>query len=229
MYCVKCGVRLSDGVEHCPLCRTPVWNPEAPEPTEKTFSDRYPTPPRSRRYPLLAFLTVLLLALCLSALIFCLKTLGGVYWSGYVMLGSALVYFTGIFPFWFERRPAVIYVPLSFALACGYLLYICVDTGGHWFLSFAFPVVMLVGLIATVCVILFGRIKRGRLLLTGCLLVVIGCSTMLVELFEAITFGTRMFTWSLYCVSGFSLIGLFLVLCALIRPWRDYLERKFFL
>ena len=31
MYCVKCGVRLQEGTENCPLCGTPVWNPDASE------------------------------------------------------------------------------------------------------------------------------------------------------------------------------------------------------
>ena len=30
MYCVKCGVKLQDGTETCPLCQTPVWNPGQP-------------------------------------------------------------------------------------------------------------------------------------------------------------------------------------------------------
>ena len=64
MYCVKCGVRLGEGVAQCPLCRTPVWNPDAAVPV-RTFPDRLPTPPKSRRYPVLAFLTTLLIALSL--------------------------------------------------------------------------------------------------------------------------------------------------------------------
>lgn len=28
MYCVRCGVKLREGTESCPLCGTPVWNPE---------------------------------------------------------------------------------------------------------------------------------------------------------------------------------------------------------
>ena len=28
MYCVRCGVKLQEGTESCPLCGTPVWNPE---------------------------------------------------------------------------------------------------------------------------------------------------------------------------------------------------------
>ena len=229
MYCVKCGVRLQEGTERCPLCQTPVWDPEGSPPAAPTFSDRYPDPLKSRRYPIMAFLTALMAAICLSSLIYCLTKEHGVSWSGFVMLGCALVYFAGTFPFWFKRREPLIFVPLAFALACGYLLYICLKTGGRWFLSFAFPVTMLAGAITTAAVALYRFGKRRRVLKTGILLVVIGCSAMLFELFQVITFGGKMFTWSLYPVCGFSLIGLFLTLCGLIPPWREYLERKLFL
>ncbi len=229
MYCVKCGVRLQEGTQRCPLCQTPVWDPEGAAPAAPTFSDRYPPPPKSRRYPILAFLTALLVAVSLSALIFCLTNYHRTAWSGYVMLGCALLYFAGIFPFWFERREPLIFVPLAFVLLCGYLLYICLYTGGHWFLSFAFPVTMLAGLLTTASVALFRFGKRRRLLKTGSLLIAIGCSTMLIELFLCISFGGKMFTWSLYPVCAFSVVGLFLILCGLIPPWREYLERKLFL
>ena len=228
MYCVKCGVRLPEGTENCPLCQTPVWNPERIEP-RPSFSDRYPAPLKSRRYPILAFLTALLAAVSLSALIFCLTKLHGVYWSGYVMLGCALVYFAAIFPFWFEKREPLIFVPVGFLLLGGYLLYICLYTGGRWFLSFALPITLLVAALSTLSVALFRLGKRARLLKTGSLLVVIGCSAMLIEFFQVITFGGRMFSWSLYPVCGFSAIGLFLILCGLIPPWRAYMERKLFL
>ena len=228
MYCVKCGVRLPEGTESCPLCRTPVWNPEGTE-AKPSLSDRYPIPPKSRRYPILAFLTALLLAVSLSALIFCLTRLHGVYWSGYVMLGCALIYFAAIFPFWFEKREPLIFVPIGFLLLGGYLLYICLYNGGRWFLTFAFPVTLLAGALTTAGVALFRFGKRRRLLKTGILLVAIGCSAMLIEFFQVITFGGKMFSWSLYPVCGFSVIGLFLILCGLIPPWRAYLERKLFL
>ncbi len=229
MYCVKCGVRLTEGVARCPLCHTPVWNPVCTEPPAQTFPDRYPMPPKSSRYPFLAFFTVVCMAVCLSALIFCLKTYNAVSWSGYVMLGIAVVYFSFFFPSWFDKPHPLVFLPLFFALTCGYLLYICLYNGGRWFLSFAFPVVMLVGLLCVVSVALFRYVKGGKLYITGGLLIAIGGSTMLIEMFEHITFGTKMFTWSLYTVSFFSLFGLFLLLAALIRPMREYLERKLFL
>ena len=229
MYCVKCGVRLQDGTERCPLCDTPVWNPGEAETAAPNFSDRYPIPPKSRRYPILAFLTAFLIAGSLSALIFCLTNLHGVYWSGYVMLGCALFYFSVVFPFWFERREPLIFVPLAFVLTSGYLLYICLYTDGHWFLSFAFPLTMLVGALVTAAVAIFRLSRRRRLVKTGILLIAIGCSTMLVELFQHITFGGRMFAWSLYPVCAFTVMGLFVLLCGVIPPWRTYFERKLFL
>ena len=229
MYCVKCGVRLQDGTERCPLCDTPVWNPGEPETAAPNFSDRYPIPPKSRRYPILAFLTAFLIAGSLSALIFCLTNLHGVYWSGYVMLGCALFYFSVVFPFWFERREPLIFVPLAFVLTSGYLLYICLYTDGHWFLSFAFPLTMLVGALVTAAVAIFRLSRRRRLVKTGILLIAIGCSTMLVELFQHITFGGRMFAWSLYPVCAVTVMGLFVLLCGVIPPWRAYFERKLFL
>ena len=228
MYCVKCGVRLQEGVERCPLCQTPVWNPEGTA-AAPSFSDRYPEPLKSRRYPAMAFLAALLAAVSLSALIYCLTKEHGVSWSGYVMLGCALLYFGILFPFWFRKREPLLFIPLAFALGCGYLLYICLKTGGRWFLSFAFPVTMLAGVLTTAGVALFRFRKRRRLLKTGILLVVIGCSAMLIEFFQRMTFGGAMFSWSLYPVCGFSLIGLFLILSGLIPPWREYLERKLFL
>ena len=228
MYCVKCGVRLQDGTEHCPLCATPVWNPDGVQSAAPTFSEHYPIPPKSRRYPILAFLTALLLTASLTTLIYCLTNLHGVYWSGYVMLGCALFYFAVVFPFWFERREPLIFVPLAFVLTSGYLLYICLYTGGGWFLSFAFPLTMLVGVLTTAAVAIFRLGRRRRLLKIGILLIAIGCSTMLVELFQHITFGGRMFAWSLYPVSVFAVMGLFVVLCGVIPPWRAYFERKLF-
>ena len=70
MYCVKCGVRLQEGVKACPLCGTPVWCPEAGERgPAATYSDRYPVYSRQKRLTVMASITVALLAAmgCLSS------------------------------------------------------------------------------------------------------------------------------------------------------------------
>jgi hypothetical protein len=234
MYCVKCGVRLPDSAEKCPLCQTPVWHPETeaaePEPCKSpAYPLVFPEQQQHARIAGVAFVTVVLSAICLACLIFCLKSYHSVSWSGYVMLGIALVYTVAILPLWFRCAHPMIFVPVSFAAVCGYLLYICLYTGGHWFLSFAFPVVMLVCLVTTGSLALFRYVRHGRLFIIGGLLVVIGGGSMLVELFQCLTFGGQPFHWSIYTASVFGWFGLFFILAGIVKPLRDYLERKFFL
>ena len=231
MYCVKCGVRLQEGVDRCPLCDTPVWDPEGAKAAEPTFSDRYPAPLKSRRYPIMAFLTALMAAICLSSLIYCLTKYHAVSWSGFVMLACALVYFAGTFPFWFKRREPLIFVPLAFALACGYLLYVCLKTGGHWFLPFAFPVTGMAFIVTYLGAgIALLRFKpRTKLRLIGLLFILTGGFTMLLEFFLHITFKVRMFNWSLYSAGFFGLLGAFLFASSLIRPLRRAMYKKLFI
>ena len=228
MYCVKCGVRLQEGTEHCPLCQTPVWNPEAQAPV-KTYSQELPKTMRNQRIPGLAFLTALMLAVALSCLIFCLHTYKAVSWSGYVMLGIATFYICVLLPLWFYRPHPMIFIPLAFAAAEGYLLYICLYNHGHWFLSFAFPVVLLAAAIIIGGTALFRYVKKGKLIIIGGLFLALGGFTMLVELFQHITFWTKMFNWSLYTVSFLSAFGIFFLISGLIRPMREWLKRKLFL
>jgi hypothetical protein len=228
MYCVKCGVSLTDGVECCPLCGTPVWNPTE-DCGEKAYPCRYPDKSYGERVAGVALVTVIMAALCLSCLIFCLSTFHAAAWSAYVMLGAALFYIVAILPSWFRNPHPLIFVPADFVAACGYLLYICLSTGGHWFMSFAFPVVMLVCLLTTAAIALVKYVRKGRLIITGGLLLAIGGSSVLLEFFQHITFGSRMFAWSLYSVTAFGIFGVFLIVAGLVKPMREHLERKFFL
>lgn len=234
MYCVYCGVRLQDGAEQCPLCSTPVVMPRAPgrEGEVRTapalYPDRLPEEKKRGRGLLVWLLTTVLLAVCLSCLILCLNTCRRVDWSGYVLMSSALAWIWFLFPMLFLRWRPMIFLPLDIVCLAGYLLYICLKTGGGWFLSFAFPVTMIAGLLLLLGVALFRYLKQGRLRLLGLYLILIGGSCMLVEFFGHITFGWPMFNWSLYCVSVFGLLGLFLFIATLIPPMRDYLRRTFF-
>ena len=71
-------------------------------------------------------------------------------------------------------------------------------------------------------------VKGGRLFIFGGFLIVLGGFTVLVEFFEHLTFGTPMFLWSLYSLSGFAAAGIFLLLCGIIPSMRYELERRFF-
>jgi hypothetical protein len=229
MYCVQCGVKLADGEESCPLCGTPVMSPElvSVDPHPK-YSDRYPRETEHGKYALLGFLTAVAAVVCIVSLTVCLKHYGGVRWSGYVMLGVAFGWTAFILPFWFRRPNPFIFLTLDFAAACGYLLYICLYNRMSWFLSFAFPVTVLLCVLTLTGVALFMNVKKDRIFVAGGLFIATGGSCMLAELFAHITFRTPMFLWSLYCVSFFGAMGLFLIIAGMIPPLRAFLERKLF-
>ncbi len=230
MYCVYCGVRLQDGAEECPLCRTPVRVPPRPEHGEtSSYSGRYPGAEKDAgKYIALGLVTIIMIGVSLGCIIFCLKSLGRADWSGIVALGLALLWVWFILPLLFPRWRPMIFLPVDFACLGGYLLYLCGKTGGHWFLSFAFPVTAIAAALTLAGVAMMRYIVQGRLRLMSLLVIFIGLSFMLVEFFQHITFGTPMFVWSLYCVSVFCLIGLFLLIASLIPALRGWLRRKFF-
>ena len=110
----------------------------------------------------------------------------------------------------------------------GFLLYVCLKNRENWFLSFAFPVTGIAGILTLLGVAIFRYIRQGRLRLLGLYLVLIGTSFMLIEFFQHITFGTPMWVWSLYCVCAFGALGLFLFIATLIPPLHAYLRKVFF-
>ena len=227
MYCVKCGVRLQDGVTECPLCQTPVWNPEGPA-AEKSYPARLPGQYRQSDLPGAIALTVLCLVAALVTLIVCLKLYGELRWGGYVILGLALFYVVAVLPRWFRHPLGEVFVPVDHAAAALYVLYICGKTGGHWYLSFALPVILSSCLLSTAMVCLLKHLKKGRCFIFGGFLILLGGFTVLVEFFEHISFGTQMFRWSLYSLSCLAVAGGFLLLAGMIPSLRGWLEKNFF-
>ena len=227
MYCVKCGVRLQEGVKECPLCQTPVWNPEGPA-AEKSNPDRLPGQYRQSDLPGAIALTVLCLVASLVTLIVCMKLYGELRWGGYVILGIALFYVVAALPRWFRHPLGEVFVPVDHGAAALYLLYICLKTGGHWYLSFALPVILFSCLLSTAMVCLLKYLKKGRCFIFGGFLLLLGGFTVLVEFFEHISFGTQMFRWSLYSLSCLAIAGIFLLLAGMIPTLRHVLEKDFF-
>ncbi len=230
MYCVYCGVKLQDGAKECPLCHTPVMSVPMPESESRSlYSDRLPeAEKRSGRALAVWLVTSVMAAVCLGCLVFCLRTAGTFSWSGYVLMGAALIWVLLLFPLLFRRFRPMIFLPVDFACLAGFLLYICLKNGENWFLSFAFPVTGIAGILTLLGVAIFRYIRQGRLRLLGLYLVLIGTSFMLIEFFQHITFGTPMWVWSLYCVCGFGALGLYLFIATLIPPLHAHLRKTFF-
>ena len=227
MYCVKCGVKLQDGAENCPLCGTEVWNPGQTA-REVAYPENYPHAQKESSLPLAVALTVICATAILVIMTVCLKLYGEFRWGSYAVGGILLFYVVAALPCWFSQPRGEVFVPADHAAAALFVLFVCLKTGGSWFMSFAFPVILGSALLSTALICLLKYVKGGRLFILGGALLCLGGFTVLVEFFEHLSFGTEMFRWSVYSLLGFGLAGLFLLLAGMIPPLRQMVRKRFF-
>lgn len=230
MYCIKCGVKLSDTEKCCPLCQTRVYHPDLALPEAEPLypKNALPDNPKAARvFP--ALLTVLWVMGILVVLLCDLQVNRAVTWSAYVMGAMAAGYVSLVLPGWFQKPNPVIFVPCAFAANIGYLLLIDLISGGGWFLPFALPVAGGVGLIVTALVTLLRYVKKGRLFTVGGTLLALGLFMLPAELLLSSTFRDGVFYgWSLYPLLALVTLGGCLIFLGICRPAREAMERKFF-
>lgn len=231
MYCIKCGVKLSDNQKVCPLCETVVFHPEIKPSNDDPLypPQQHPAPQVQSQAALVVITTLFLLPLLITAL--CdLQLNSAITWSGYVIGALLVSYVCLVLPYWFRQPNPVVFVPCGFAAIELFLLYISIATGGGWFLSFAFPVTGAVGLIVTAVVALLKYVGKGQLYIFGGALALLGAFMPVMEFLLNLTFGfPQRLLWSGYPLVTLVLLGGMLIFLAIYRPARETMERKFFL
>ncbi len=231
MYCVKCGVKLAESESSCPLCGTKVYHPDIPrEKKEGAYpADKYPKAISSKKVSAIVF-TVIFALPVITVLLCDMHIYGKITWSGYVIGAILWTYVSAVLPMWFKSPNPVIFVPCSFVAAGLYVLYIDLAVGGRWYLSFAFPLIGIIGLTVTAVVTLLRYVKKGELYIIGGAFILVGLSMLPLEFLASYTFGVGGFIgWSLYPLSVLVLIGGFLIFLAIYRPARIALEKIFFI
>ena len=230
MYCVKCGVALGDTEKQCPLCGTLAYHPEI---TREEAAPLYPQDKMPPKQPhpwgvllIVSLLFLLPMSICLTA---DLQVNGQLNWSGYVIGVLLMLYTMIVLPSWFRKPNPVIFVPVSFGAIALFLLYVCLATGGSWFLPFAFPITGFLCLLVTAVVVLTRYVRKGLLYVLGGASLAMGGFMVLLEFLLHITFGLPgVGTWSFYPLSVFILLGTGLILVASIPSLRESLSKKFF-
>lgn len=151
-YCVNCGVKLEASLTECPLCNTPVVNPNELVNTRKKVSP-YPTTPGQvelvKRKDLAILLSIVLVATAICCSLLNLLVFTGSSWS-LSIIGACLVLFV-------FAIPAVIYTKLPIycsllfdGIVVAVYLYLLtfITLSTHWFWGLALPIVVLVTVIA---------------------------------------------------------------------------------
>lgn len=228
MYCMNCGVKLGEGEKACPLCGLQAYHPDIKREPGLPLYPRDWTAPETERSGWRFILTVFFAVAVLSCVLVDFLLAEKVTWSGYVLAALATSYVLLVLPLWFYRVNPVVVLPIDFLAVGLMLLYVNLASGGHWFLSLAFPVTAMYGILATAVAALARYVHKGRFFLIGGACIAYGGSAVLLELFLCITFGTRMFRWSLYPLAVLTTAGLFWILAGLIRPLGDAIRKRAF-
>ena len=229
MYCIKCGAHLADGSAKCPVCSCKVCHPDFPidgnlSPYPKTS---FESEEFDRKGLLFVISVFAFLALVVPATIeytvsraFC--------WSDYVSFGVILAYVIVILPFWFKKPNPVVFLPVDFAAATLFLLYLDFKLPGNWFLTFALPLSITLCLIFSAVVALFKYLRRGRLYILGGMLISLGGFMLLLETLMSITFkAVSVVLWSLYPCIIFTVLGIMLIIIAIVKPFKNSLKKTF--
>lgn len=156
-YCVNCGVELEASLQECPLCNTPVINPNALHQAKNTSP--YPKETGQvdvvKRKDFGLLISIVLSATALSCLLLNVFVFTGMKWSLFI-IGVCLVLFVLTIPvFIYTKLP--IYISLLFdGVAVGIYLYmISFNTSNdRWFFSLALPIVVLVTILVEVFALL---------------------------------------------------------------------------
>ena len=230
MYCIKCGVELSEGQKICPLCKTKVYHPDFDITEINTYPKKEFKSEAFNRKGLMFVITIIFLIPLLLPMILELSWQQTINWSGYVAGGVLLFYIAFMLPYWFKHPNPAIFVPSFFAATTLYLLYICLQSGGEWFLNFAMPITVSFGAIITTLCVLLHYLKRGKLYVIGGCIIALGAWTALIEFLTRHIFGVNTaFYWSSCTFTISFIIGMLLIIIEIVKPIKESLRKIFFI
>ncbi|MCH5257967.1 MAG: hypothetical protein J1D87_11790 [Lachnospiraceae bacterium] len=158
-YCVNCGVELDHSLKECPLCNTPVINPNKPDNDDSAAS--YPNSRGEvevvKRKDLGILLSVVLSATAITCLLLNLLVFKGSLWS-FVVIGACICLFFLAFPAVIYTKTPIYLSLLADGIAVGIYLYLItyLTSDSGWFWRLGLPIVIMV----TVLIELFGLLAH---------------------------------------------------------------------
>lgn len=229
-YCVHCGVQLDASLQRCPLCHTPIVNPNAlhklkeasPYPEEKGQVEVV------KRKDLGILLSVVLSAASVSCLLLNLFVFNNNMWS-LLVIGICIILFV-------LAIPAVIYTKLPIYLSLlldgiavgGYLYMITFLTASdHWFWNLALLIVLLVTVLVEIFTFLVRTfrvsfITTALYIFAETAILCIGIELLIQNYFEV----QLKLTWSAVVLTACSIIVIVLITLLSKRRLRDAVRRR---
>lgn len=230
-YCVNCGVELEKGTASCPLCHTPVINPnevilEEPKPFFPTRQEKIQ--PISRKLPAMVLSSMFAsVALCCGLLNLALRP--DLLWSLYAVGAAVMLWIWFVPPLLWRKMPVVLRVFVNICAMAFYVMLIALASDGLvWYRSLALPILLAAALIGIVICWMIRKRSILSSLITALMGIGVFCTA--IELFVDL-FTTESYSpgWSLIVLAvavGFSIP---LVVIRYVPSLREEARRRFHL
>lgn len=230
-YCVNCGVELDATAKRCPLCQTPVVNPNQPV---DTISPR-PFPTQKGE---VAPVSKLELAMLISVMLASVAVACGVLniflraertWSLYVIGAAVMLWIWFVPPLLKRGLPLALRLVLDVCAIGIYIYLISIDLdGSQWFWHLALPIILLGGAVALFLGLMLREHRRSILTSVTLIIGSLGVLLVGVEVFvDRYLLGQWTPGWSLVVLTVCVALVIPLIVVRRVPSLREEVRRRF--
>lgn len=230
-YCVNCGVELDDTASGCPLCQTPVVNPN--HRTDAVSSKPFPTA-RGEVAPVSKWELALLISAMFASVAVCCAVLNiflpaGRAWSLYVIGAAVMLWIWFVPPLLLRGMHLCLRLMMDVAAVGIYIFLISIDLNGRgWFMGLALPIILLGAAIMLFLGLMMQKNKRSILTSVTLIIGSVGFFLLGVEFFaNHYLLGEWTPGWSLVVVTVCVALVIPLVIVRRIPSLREEMRRRF--
>lgn len=232
-YCVNCGVELEKSIRKCPMCNTPVVNPND---LEKLKAIQSPYPEKSGKVEfaskkdLIVLFSVIFSCIAACCGLLNLIVLKGSKWSLLIIGACALLWLITVPPMIVSNFKKRIYVLYNGMMVCIYLLFIGIFVDStDWVLQIAMPITVMTMVFAEI-LLTVGKFTRNILPLATALFIEIGleCAGIEIIIEYALEKPYRL-TWSAITLTVCCVLAIVFITIVSRKKLRSQLHRRFHL
>lgn len=231
-YCVNCGVELNSNEKRCPLCSTPVINPNIDE--KKSDISPYPNTSeliverKIKRTTALLITIILFVPLLVCPLCDYLIS-GNISWSQYVIFGIVLGWVLIVPPILLHHDAVLKSAWLDFFAITAFLYLTNEITTPQipWFKNLALPIISLI-MVAFILVMLLIKFTKIRTITTVALIVFLaGIFAVAIDLLTNLFIGREILVyWSLPVIIVCSALTLILMVISRLTKLKAIIKKR---
>lgn len=232
-YCVNCGVELESSLTRCPLCKTPIINPNNKE-AALPAAPAYPPENFHAAMRKMRRMTALLLSVIFSVpIIICplcdYIIQGKVTWSIYVVLSVVFAWIVTVPPILIRHNTLLKCAWLDY-FSCNIFLYtlnLLVLPQHSWYESLVFPITSFILAVILLFVVLFREFDMHPLTVIGLIFAIAGVLSVFIEyLIMMYTQVTGMFVWSVPTLISCEAVALLCFIISRMTKLKAMIRKK---